>query len=174
MWEVADGTHEDSGRRTDSPIARLILEARAHHAHVLEAQPPDRALQEAGLLLAGLEQDDRRLRPGDRQWNSGKPGAAPDVERRCRRPLEDREWIERIEDVARVDRGSVAVGDQGERCGRIVNQPSILSEERESLGRPASGRAPGRDRRLKRAVVPLQIRGEVARRRGVVHVRHRW
>ena len=178
MRQVAYGAHENRGDRTDPPISSVVLQARANHPHVLEPQFPNRVLQEAGLLLAGLEQDNGRLWPRDRQRNSGKSRAAPDVESRRRGPLEGRKRIEGVEDVSRVDRGPIAVGDQGERCGRIMDQASIPSEERERLGRRARGRRArgrsGTDRRLKLAVVLLQIRGEVARRRGVVRVRHRW
>jgi hypothetical protein len=128
--QVAHGANEDRLGRAHAPFA-AVLQPPADNPHVLETQLPDRALEEPGLFLAGLEKDHGRRRPSDGEWNSGKPRAAPDVERGRRRSFKEAERTQGVEDVSRVDRGAVAVGDEREGCGGIVDQAPVTLEELE-------------------------------------------
>lgn len=184
--QIADGAHEHGIRRLGhSPIHRRVFEPGAHHPHVLQPELASRPLEEARLLLARLEQNDGGFRPGDGERDSREARATPDVERGSRWRIEECDRIERVEDVPRVDRGTIPIGDQGERSRGIVDKASVALEEAEGFGcdqrtpaaiaaRPARPRGAGTERRLKLAVVSLQIRRQVARRRGGVRAPHIW
>lgn len=103
----------------------MLLETFAGDRDVSKSQRADRPLQEPCLPLARFEQYDLCPRPYNSQRNSREAAAASDVQNTSRRLLEEREGVERIEDVSRVERGTIPLRHQCERGDLLVEEAGV-------------------------------------------------
>lgn len=179
--EARNRTHEHCAGRLEPPRSPQRLETVADNPDVPEFQLARGALDESRLLFARLEQGESRRGPEHREGYAGKPGSRADIERGFWRLGEEREGIQRIENVAGEDMGPIALGDDRLLGGLPVNQESEADEELEGMSRgPRRRRDRGRlslerglDPRAEGLQIGRDVGGDLRVGRGAALAPHR-